>query len=222
MDAVISGFFGATTAVLAKTAMSANSPIHATIEAMCNDRVDPQVCTHVNLVARGTSVVVLFVLNVVVLTKFLKGMKMSGTAATTAITTGVNFATTAVYSLVLFNEEINNVWLVGFTLILAGVAVLSRVTGGGAGGKSHQAPARAGSDHSSERVHSETEPTRSPAKDFASFELEQKELADKQLKRRKLRQANRLQGGGYSPTTFGRKANRDEKIEIIAQRTGSK
>ena len=120
-----------------------------------------------------------------------------GSSSSTAINTAVNFAATAAYGKVLFDDEIDNLWCAGFSLILLGALLLAKVTAGRPEGREGgeapppPPPAAAASPCSA----------RAAATSFSAFEREQKELAEKQLSRRRARQANRTQAGGYSPSS---------------------
>jgi multidrug transporter EmrE-like cation transporter len=276
MDAALSGFMGATTAVLSKIVLSTgstSSPLHAWISSHC-DPIDTSVCSNVNLLARATAVLIIVLLNVAVVKKHIDGMKAQGSGTATAVTTGVNFIATAAYSIALFQDEVNYLWLGGFTCVLVGVAVLSQVTSepvtsdgtrtsrtsskrGGRGQdgsplsieteagtgtgrgtgrdtvtdtdtdtdgryrtdterSSASAAASGGNSTSESRDRSSTK-IREAASSFEAFEKEQRELASKQLHRRQIRQAKRMQDGGYSPTTIMRSKNREKKIDSIEQ-----
>jgi multidrug transporter EmrE-like cation transporter len=69
----------------------------------------------------------MIVLNTLMLGTFLEGMEESGSVAGTGLATASNFATSALLGVMLWQEKVDQIWIIGFTLVVSGVLILSRV-----------------------------------------------------------------------------------------------
>jgi hypothetical protein len=69
----------------------------------------------------------MIVLNAYMIGSFLKGMKESGTVIGTTLSTASNFFCSAIYGVMIWNEQINTKWCIGFTCVMLGVIMLSNV-----------------------------------------------------------------------------------------------
>jgi hypothetical protein len=79
LSAIVSGVGAATTAVLIKLVLTPESDFQIMLEAECVTKYgsDTAICTQLNYLIRGASVLMIVVLNVLVLSAFVKGMKVS-------------------------------------------------------------------------------------------------------------------------------------------------
>ncbi|VEU44139.1 unnamed protein product [Pseudo-nitzschia multistriata] len=77
---------------------------------------------------RITCIVAMIITNAYMIASFLRGMKESGSVAGTSLSTASNFASSAMYGKLLWDESMNGKWCVGFTCVLGGVIILSSVT----------------------------------------------------------------------------------------------
>ena len=66
-------------------------------------------------------------LNACMMACYLDGMQESGTVAGTALANAANFSVSAIYGIIFFQESIGATWLMGFSIILLGVWLLSAV-----------------------------------------------------------------------------------------------
>ena len=66
-------------------------------------------------------------MNALMMGSFLDGMEESGSVAGTGLATAANFGTSAMLGIWLWNEKVDGVWLMGFTLVLCGALLLSQV-----------------------------------------------------------------------------------------------
>lgn len=66
-------------------------------------------------------------LNILMVGTFLEGIEESGSVAGTALASAANFGTSALFGFLLFHETINQTWLLGFSLVMAGAVMLSTV-----------------------------------------------------------------------------------------------
>lgn len=66
-------------------------------------------------------------MNAMMLGAFLSGMEESGSVAATGLATAANFGTSAIFGIWLWNEQVNEMWLAGFILVVCGVLLLSQV-----------------------------------------------------------------------------------------------
>jgi len=77
---------------------------------------------------RIACIVAMIVTNAYMIASFLKGMKDSGSVAGTSLSTAANFASSAAYGKLLWDEPMNGTWCLGFSCVLLGVVILSSVT----------------------------------------------------------------------------------------------
>jgi len=76
---------------------------------------------------RGIFVIAMLLINAIMMGSFLEGLQESGSVAAVALSTAANFSASAILGIVLFGENVNEVWLVGFLMILAGIFLLTQV-----------------------------------------------------------------------------------------------
>lgn len=135
--AFMSGLLGATASCFAKFAFDPNSPVAAQTRRFfyffCDDPAVPadkglDLCFVVELAARGLCLVGMIACNAYMLGTFLKGMEDSGSVAGTAMSTASNFIASAFYGYMLWNERFSLLWWTGFTMVVAGVMLLSTTT----------------------------------------------------------------------------------------------
>lgn len=126
-----SGFLGATASCLGKFALDPDSFVALwTQQHLC--RSDSLVhgwwwCWAVALIARGACLVGMITCNAFMLSSFVQGMVESGSIAGTALASAANFAVSALYGYWLWNERFPLQWWIGFSMVLAGVTLLSTV-----------------------------------------------------------------------------------------------
>ena len=93
--AILSGSLGATASLIAKLALSPDSPIPTSVESICHqfltDAADT-VCPLIALTSRGLCLLAMILLNVVMISSFLDGMNESGSVAGTSLATAANFS----------------------------------------------------------------------------------------------------------------------------------
>jgi multidrug transporter EmrE-like cation transporter len=82
-------------------------------------------CQFLMLGPRLVCFIAMLVMNAYMLAAFLKGMQLSGSVVGTAITTACNFATSALWGALVWNERFVSMWWLGFSCVLAGVLLLS-------------------------------------------------------------------------------------------------
>jgi len=81
----------------------------------------------VEWVPRLVCLIGMIVMNAFMMGAFLEGMDESGSVAATGLATAANFGTSALFGIFLWDEQVNEIWLAGFVLVLCGVLVLSQV-----------------------------------------------------------------------------------------------
>ena len=131
--AVLSGVLGASASCLAKFALSPESPIVARTRVACVQYIvgyswaGHDACDLISLVPRGLCLLLMVSLNILMVGTFLEGIEESGSVAGTALASAANFGTSALFGFLLFHETINQTWLLGFSLVMAGAVMLSTV-----------------------------------------------------------------------------------------------
>ena len=126
--ALLSGFLGATASCFAKLALEQDS--HASkwmIRKLCEKHSNDNFCWVAELVPRGLCLAAMIACNAFMLGSFLEGMEESGSVAGTALATAANFAVSAFYGYILWEERFSTQWMIGFTMVIAGVILLSSV-----------------------------------------------------------------------------------------------
>ena len=73
-------------------------------------------------------VVAMLVTNVYMIASFLKGIQDSGSVGGTSLSTAANFVSSALYGKLLWGEQMNGRWTIGFLCVLIGVVILSSET----------------------------------------------------------------------------------------------
>ncbi len=88
--AAVSGLAAATAAVLAKVSLSSDSPLHTSLSLCCTSsfNLSSTLCSHV---VRGASVASFVLLNCLMVSSFVAGLKDKGSVAGTATSFAVNF-----------------------------------------------------------------------------------------------------------------------------------
>jgi len=133
--AILSGFLAGSASCVAKVALGPDSFIPLWMEDACQnfhfpitaiDELDG-VCQAVGLLTRGVFLLIMIALNLIMVATFLEGMNESGSVIATALSTGTNFSVSAIYGVLIFQEEVNFVWLFGFFMILSGVWLMLSV-----------------------------------------------------------------------------------------------
>jgi len=76
---------------------------------------------------RLVCIVAMIVTNAYMIASFLRGLKESGTVAGSSLSTAANFAVSAIYGKLLWEEPMNGKWCIGFSCVLLGVTILSNV-----------------------------------------------------------------------------------------------
>eukprot|EP00536_Pseudo-nitzschia_multiseries_P003445 jgi/Psemu1/185854/e_gw1.53.152.1 len=147
--ALWSGFLGASASCFVKMGTGGNhsSPLlqlvqthickRAVVQAWLGD-LDEDLLRGIHLVdycellivlpVRLACIAAMIVSNAYMLASFLRGMKESGSVAGTSLSTAANFASSAMYGKLLWNEPMNTKWCFGFACVLIGVVILSSVT----------------------------------------------------------------------------------------------
>ena len=72
-------------------------------------------------------IVAMIITNAYMIASFLRGLKESGTVAGSSLSTAANFAVSAMYGKLLWEEPMNGKWCIGFSFVLLGVTILSNV-----------------------------------------------------------------------------------------------
>jgi len=124
--ALLSGFLGATASCFAKLAFEPDSFASNWVRTLCEGYSD-NVCWYAALVPRGLCIAAMIACNAFMLGSFLEGMEESGSVAGTALATAANFAVSALHGYVLWEERFSIQWIIGFTMVIAGVMLLSSV-----------------------------------------------------------------------------------------------
>mmetsp|Transcript_6200 Transcript_6200/g.7221 ORF Transcript_6200/g.7221 Transcript_6200/m.7221 type:complete len:149 (+) Transcript_6200:107-553(+) len=134
--AIISGFFAGSASCFAKLALAPDSYIPQRAHDAClhyrsavasDDLEMDYLCLGVGLLPRALFLIFMVVLNLIMVATFLDGMNESGSVIATALAAGTNFSISAMYGIVLFQEEVNLLWFCGFAMILSGVCLLLSV-----------------------------------------------------------------------------------------------
>lgn len=73
-------------------------------------------------------VVAMLITNVYMIASFLKGIQDSGSVGGTSLSTAANFVSSALYGKLLWGEQMNGRWTIGFLCVLIGVVILSSET----------------------------------------------------------------------------------------------
>ena len=97
--AILSGALGATASLIAKLALSPDSPIPTFIQSSCHqllsynvEIMDIHVCTIIAFASRGICLLLMIGVNAVMISSFLDGMNESGSVAGTSLSTAANFS----------------------------------------------------------------------------------------------------------------------------------
>ena len=77
---------------------------------------------------RVICVVAMLVTNAYMIASFLRGIQESGSVGGTSLSTAANFAGSAIYGKLLWGEQMNGRWCLGFSCVLVGVLILSSET----------------------------------------------------------------------------------------------
>jgi drug/metabolite transporter (DMT)-like permease len=147
--ALVSGTLGATASCLAKLAFAPESAVAAAARALVQRYVpffhdnDNAAVVHdgssdgavpipiavvvTEVLTRGLWIGSMIACNALMLGTFLEGMEESGSVAGTALTSAANFAVSALYGYILFGETFSLFWWMGFSMVVAGVFVLSTI-----------------------------------------------------------------------------------------------
>jgi len=80
------------------------------------------------LPVRIICIIAMLVTNVYMIASFLKGIQESGSVVGTSLSTAANFASSAIYGKILWDEQMNGRWCLGFLCVLIGVVILSSET----------------------------------------------------------------------------------------------
>jgi hypothetical protein len=80
------------------------------------------------LPVRIICIIAMLVTNVYMIASFLKGIQESGSVVGTSLSTAANFASSAIYGKILWDEQMNGRWCLGFCCVLIGVVILSSET----------------------------------------------------------------------------------------------
>ncbi len=139
--AILSGVLSALSASFAKLSLTpaAESPfksnfIVSIIDSSCNAFLQtvigqanialyvPNLCSHAY---RGFGFMCMLIVNIIVISCFVSGIKEKGSLSGTAITTSANFIASAVFGIIFFGEIVTMTWLLGFAFILVGMVMLS-------------------------------------------------------------------------------------------------
>jgi len=144
--AALSGLLGASASCIAKLALDPSSPLQTRARDACSrfvlspsvhahaiaqffnlflDGVD--ICAVAELFLRALCFLGMIGLNACMMACYLDGMQESGTVAGTALANAANFSVSAIYGIIFFQESIGATWLMGFSIILLGVWLLSAV-----------------------------------------------------------------------------------------------
>lgn len=82
-------------------------------------------CHVVTLPIQALCIVAMVVANAYMIASFLKGMQASGSVVAPSLSTAANFTTSAIYGALVWGEQMNTQWCVGFVCVLLGVFLLS-------------------------------------------------------------------------------------------------
>ena len=83
---------------------------------------------YIVLPVRVICVVAMLVTNAYMIASFLRGIQESGSVGGTSLSTAANFASSAIYGKLLWGEQMNGRWCLGFSCVLVGVLILSSET----------------------------------------------------------------------------------------------
>ena len=98
--AILSGALGATASLIAKLALSPDSPIPNYVQSTCLDYVSDDsanICPIMALLSRGACLLLMIGLNAGMMSYFLDGMNESGSVAGTSLSTAANFSCSVSY-----------------------------------------------------------------------------------------------------------------------------
>lgn len=99
--AILSGALGATASLIAKLALSPDSPIPTYVQSSCHQLLsfnveisimDVHACTIIAFASRGICLLLMIGVNAVMISSFLDGMNESGSVAGTSLSTAANFS----------------------------------------------------------------------------------------------------------------------------------
>ena len=140
--AVVSGLLGASASCIGKIALDPDSLVQSKARGICNRFVPADaasisiigasmqsghVCKAIEVGIRGLCLLLMILTNAAMMATFLDGMNESGTVAGTALANAANFTLSAIYGVLFFEESINSLWMVGFSMILIGAWILSSI-----------------------------------------------------------------------------------------------
>ena len=80
------------------------------------------------LPVRIICIVAMLVTNAYMIASFLRGIQESGSVGGTSLSTAANFASSAIYGKILWGEQMNGMWCLGFSCVIVGVVILSSET----------------------------------------------------------------------------------------------
>eukprot|EP00804_Cyclotella_cryptica_P020251 CCRYP_015879-RA/>CCRYP_015879-RA protein AED:0.06 eAED:0.06 QI:1674/1/0.6/1/0.25/0/5/138/139 len=128
--AILSGALGASASLIAKLALSPDSPVPSSVNSICRnlfESVEFALCPALALVSRLICLLLMIGLNAVMISSFLDGMNASGSVVGTALSTAANFSCSALYGAIFFQEYVSMAWYFGATLIGIGMWLLSSI-----------------------------------------------------------------------------------------------
>ncbi|GFH60719.1 hypothetical protein CTEN210_17195 [Chaetoceros tenuissimus] len=132
--AILAGAFGAGASCFAKLSFDSNSNLALAMRNICYSRIESvdesdtyNICEASSSLTRGLTLLLMVGCNVLMVGTFVEGMTQSGSTIATALSTGSNFVLSAVFGILIFKEVVNYAWVVGFSMILLGVGLLSTI-----------------------------------------------------------------------------------------------
>ncbi|KAL7485892.1 hypothetical protein ACHAW6_011582 [Cyclotella cf. meneghiniana] len=128
--AILSGALGASASLIAKLALSPDSPVPSSVHSSCRtlfESVAISLCPALSLASRVFFLLLMIGLNAIMISSFLDGMNESGSVVGSALSTAANFSCSALYGAVFFQEYVSLTWYLGATLIGIGMWLLSSV-----------------------------------------------------------------------------------------------
>jgi multidrug transporter EmrE-like cation transporter len=84
-------------------------------------------CQTLSWIPRVLCLLLVVTLNVFMVASFLRGIRESGSVAGTALSSASNFACSAMYGYLFYNETFTQTWWMGFASVVSGVLILSTV-----------------------------------------------------------------------------------------------